>query len=108
MNGKERILTALRRGTADRVPTFEWFIDVTVGRALAGSEDPLEIVDRLDLDAVNVRPDYAREYLDAKTLVDEWQIKRQLTGDALPALLESPIGDVTRHGDYRFPDPDGP
>jgi len=108
VNGKERILAALRRGTADVVPTFEWFIDVTVGRALAWSEDPLEIVERLDLDAVNVRPDYAREYLDAKTLVDEWQIKRQLTGDALPALLASPIADVTRHRDYRFPAPDGP
>ena len=30
-----------------------------MGRALTGSDDPLEVVERLDLDAVNVRPDYA-------------------------------------------------
>ena len=105
MNGKERILRALRRETPDAVPTFEWFIDVTVGRALVGSDDPLDVVERLDLDGVNVRPDYRKEFQDETTLVDEWQIRRQLTGDCLPALLDSPILDVTRHHRYQFPDP---
>jgi uroporphyrinogen decarboxylase len=105
MTGKERILHALRRETPDTVPTFEWFIDSGVGRALAGSEDILDIVERLDLDAVNVRPDYRKQFLDDKTLVDEWGIKRQLTGDAIPALLASPIEDITAHRAYHFPDP---
>ena len=105
MTGKERILRALRRDVPDAVPTFEWFIDISVGRALVGSNDLLDAVERLDLDGVNIRPDYRREYLDEKTLVDEWQMKRQLTGDALPALLDSPIRDVCDHRDYRFPDP---
>jgi uroporphyrinogen decarboxylase len=108
MTGRERILCALRRGVPDRVPSFEWFIDAGVGQALVGSPHILDIVDKLELDAVNVRADYAKRHLDEKTLVDEWQIKRQLTGDAIPALLASPIGDITCHRDYEFPDPEKP
>lgn len=108
MNGNERIVRALARQEPDRVPTFEWFIDVRVGKALTGSEDPLEIVDRLDLDGINIRPDYRKRFLDDKRLADEWQITRQLTGDALPALLASPIADITRHREYHFPDPGAP
>ena len=104
MNGRERILCALQRGVPDVVPIFEWFIDASVGKALTGSDDPLDIVERLDLDGVNVRADYGKEHLDDVTLVDEWGIKRQLTGDCLPALLGSPIQDVRNHGQYRFPD----
>jgi len=106
MTGKERILQALDRGVPDAVPTFEWFIDASVGKALVGTEDLLDVVERLDLDGVNVRPDYRKKHLDEKTLVDEWQIKRQLTGDCLPALRESPITEIGDHADYRFPDPE--
>jgi uroporphyrinogen decarboxylase len=108
VNGKERICAALRREVPDVVPVFEWFIDGAVGRALTGSAEILDIVERLDLDGVNVRTDYRQEYLDDKTLVDEWGIKRQLTGDVLPALLASPIADVSQQAEYSFPDPDAP
>jgi hypothetical protein len=87
------------------VPTFEWFIDDSVGMALTGSNDLLDIVERLDLDGVNVRADYRQQHLDEKTLIDEWGIKRQLTGDCLPALLASPIQEIGKHLDYEFPDP---
>ncbi|MBM4088588.1 MAG: hypothetical protein FJ276_04055 [Planctomycetes bacterium] len=105
MNGKERIRRALRREVPDVVPVFEWFIDPVVAKAICDSDDPLDIIDHLDLDAVNLRPDYRREHLDETTFVDEWGIKRQLTGDCLPALLESPIKDVRDHRQYAFPDP---
>ncbi len=108
MNGQERILSALRRETPDAVPTFEWFIDATVGEALVGSGDILDIVAGLDLDGVNLRPNYQKRFLDDVTFVDEWGITRQLTEDTLPALLHSPIPDITRHRDYAFPDPDAP
>ena len=62
----------------------------------------------LDLDGINIRPDYRQEFLDERTLVDEWQIKRRLTGDCLPALLESPIKQITDHLDYQLPDPAAP
>ncbi len=108
MNGRERILCALRREVPDTVPIFEWFIDATVGQALVDSGDIIDIVDRLDLDGINLRPTYGKRFLDDTTFVDEWGMKRQLTGDVLPAVLESPIPDITRHREYSFPDPQGP
>jgi uroporphyrinogen decarboxylase len=108
MNGKERILCALRRETPDRVPMFEWFIDAKVGQALVGSGDIMDIADQLDLDAINLRPDYSRRFIDDQVFVDEWGMKRRLTGDANPAILQSPISDITRHLDYTFPDPAAP
>ncbi len=106
MNGRERILTALRCEVPDKVPLFEWFIDARVGEAMTSSADPLDIVERLNLDGVNLRATYDRQFLDETTWVDEWGIKRQLTGDVLPAVLESPIQDITQHKDYSFPDAD--
>lgn len=108
MNGKERILRALRRELPDRVPTFEWFIDPAVGRALTDSGDALEIVERLDLDAINLRPDYDQRFLDDVSFVDEWGITRQLTGDVLPAVIDSPIRDLLHHREHSFPDPRAP
>jgi hypothetical protein len=49
--------TAIKRGTPDRIPTFEWFIDPGVGKALTGSADAMDIVERLDIDGINIRPD---------------------------------------------------
>ncbi len=108
MNGRERILCALRRAEPDAVPIFEWFIDPAVGQALVGSPDIIDVVDRLDLDGINLRPTYEKQFLDDRTFVDEWGMKRQLTGDVLPSVVESPIADITRHRDYRFPDPRAP
>jgi len=105
MTGKERIITALNRGTPDQVPTFEWFIDKTIGLALTGSDDPIEIVDALDLDGINVRPDYSQHFTDAVTFTDEWGTTRKLTGDCIPCVLQSPIADITKHLDFTFPDP---
>ncbi|MDD4871664.1 MAG: uroporphyrinogen decarboxylase family protein [Kiritimatiellae bacterium] len=108
MTGKERIITALQLGTPDRVPTFEWFIDTTVGKALTGNTDPIEIVDALDIDGINIRPDYSQNFIDESTFLDEWGIKRKLTGDCIPCVIESPIKDITTHADYEFPDPKAP
>lgn len=105
MNGNERLLSALRREAPDAVPTFEWFIDAGVGRALVGSGDILDIVERLDLDAVNVRCHYQARPVDAQTTVDEWGMLRRETGDALPMLINSPLADITAQRDFRFPDP---
>jgi uroporphyrinogen decarboxylase len=79
-----------------------------VGAALTGSDDPLDIVERLDLDGINVRADYRKQYLNGTTFADEWGTKRQLTGDCLPALLNSPIDTIDRHVAYEFPDPAAP
>lgn len=108
MTGRERILTALRRGTPDCVPTFEWFIDAGVCETLAGTPDPIVAADRLDLDGINVRADYRKHFTDATVFVDEWGIHRALTGDCIPCVRKSPIGDITRHSGFSFPDAAAP
>ena len=108
MTGKQRILAALWRQTPDCVPTFEWFIDGVVTQALVGTREPVEAAIALDLDAINVRADYRKQFLDPNIFVDEWGVKRMLTSDAMPHVLESPIKDITRHGDYQFPDATAP
>ena len=105
---KERLLTALRRGIPDRIPTFEWFIDNVVSQKLCSSIDPVDVTERLDLDAINVRADYTKNWKDGTTYVDEWGIERKLTGDVLPAAMSAPIPNIAAQGDYIFPDPNAP
>ena len=108
MTPKDRLLTALRRGIPDRIPVFEWFIDDAVSHALCGSTDPIEVVERLDLDAVNVRADYEKTWKDDTTYVDEWGIERKLTGDVLPAVMNTSIPEIAAHADFVFPAIDAP
>jgi len=104
MTGKERIELALQLKQADCVATFEWFIDEKVGKAMTGSADPIEIVESLDVDGINVRADYRKDFSNKDTYVDEWGLTKRLTGDCVSATLESPIRDIARHKDYVFPD----
>jgi uroporphyrinogen decarboxylase len=105
MNGNERICAAIRREKTDRIPTFEWFIDESVAKALTGSDNLLEVVERLDLDGINIRPDYSKRFISPEIFEDEWGARRQLTGDAMPAVIAHPVADLTRHQEYTFPDP---
>ncbi|MCL2117061.1 MAG: hypothetical protein FWH27_01410 [Planctomycetaceae bacterium] len=105
MTPKERIFAALRREVPDRIPTFEWFIDTAVSRALCQSDDPIEVTERLDLDAVNIRPDYARKWNGDKTFRDEWGTERTLTGEVLPVVTKHPVSDVANQQYFFFPDP---
>jgi uroporphyrinogen decarboxylase len=95
--------TAIKRGTPDRVPTFEWFIDPGVGKALTGSSDAMDIVECLDIDGINIRPDYTKKFLDDKTFEDEWGNRRQLTGDCIAAVIAQPMTDITQHQHFTFP-----
>lgn len=108
MNGHERIIAALQRRQPDRVPTFEWFIDKKVTRALVGTEDILEAVDALDIDGVNVRADYAQTYISDTDYVDEWGTTRRVTGEALAAAVSSPVPDITLEKELIFPATDAP
>lgn len=105
---KERMIAALRKETPDKIPTFEWFIDVSVSKALCGTDDPIETVERLDIDGVNIRADYGKKWIDPETFLDEWGVVRKLTGDMIPASMEHPIKDIARHAEYIFPDPHSP
>lgn len=108
MTGKERIITALQRKVPDRVPTFEWFIDPAIARSLGIAEDPISLIQHLELDGINLRPDYQKHIIDALTFSDEWGKVQTYTGEVLPVVKEYPIKDITAHRDFQFPDPDAP
>lgn len=105
MNGKDRMIEALELREGDAVPVFEWFIDAAVAKQAVGSDDPIEVVERLDLDAINVRADYTKKKVDERTFIDEWGSTRKLTGDVIAANVDSPIKSVADHKAYAFPDP---
>lgn len=105
---RECLISAVSNRKPDRIPTFEWFIDDSVGLALTGSDDPLTVVEALDIDGINIRADYTRSYADALTFTDEWGARRKLTGDCIAAVMDSPIPDITAHASYHFPDPHAP
>ena len=108
MTGKERIEAVLSRKEPDAVPSFEWFIDGGVGEALTGTSDPVEIIEGLDLDGINIRADYSSKPAGEDICTDEWGATRKLTGDCISAVIESPIKDIEDHAQYRFPDPQSP
>jgi len=108
MTPHECILSALRRETPTRIPTFEWFIDTSVTQALCGTSDAIEAVELLDIDAINVRPDYEKTWLDEKSFADEWGNERVLTGDMIPACRKHAVANVADWKDYVFPDTQSP
>jgi len=87
------------------VPTFEWAIDRMVCREIAGSEDVLDLIDKMDIDGVVVRPNYTKDYVGEDVYVDEWGSRRQVTGEFIDVITQNPIGDIRDHSAYRFPDP---
>jgi uroporphyrinogen decarboxylase len=99
-------MAALRREVPERIPTFEWFIDPVVSKPLCGSDDPIEVAERLDLDAVNIRADYAKTWKNDNTYADEWGSERMMTGEVLPVVTKHPIADLAEQADFQFPDPD--
>jgi uroporphyrinogen decarboxylase len=79
-----------------------------VSQSLCGSADPVEVTELLDLDAVNIRADYAKTWKDKQTYIDEWGIEKRLTGDILPATMGHPITNIADQKDYVFPKVDTP
>jgi len=106
VNSKDRILAALNLKTPDKIPTFEWFIDTQVAEILTGHRDPIDIVEALDIDGINIRPDYDSRQVDAESFADEWGAVRKHTGDSIPAIVKNPIQDMQQLDDYVFPDVD--
>jgi uroporphyrinogen decarboxylase len=107
MTGRDRVLTALRRGTADRVPTFEWVISPRVIEAMTGQTDEIEFVDRMDLDGISVGLNERKTAVDDRHYLDEWGITR-VSYDEYPNPVGHPIKDAEDLKKFRVPDPDAP
>lgn len=108
MTSRQRVIRALERKEPDRVPTFEWAIDRKVRRALTGTEDNLEAIDKLGVDGVVIRADYNSQRIDGEHYSDEWGCRRKVGGESLDVIVQSPIQDIREQAKYRFPDPHAP
>lgn len=105
MNQKERVIAALDLKKPDSIPIFEWAFDKEIMQKIIGKPDPIELVDKLDLDGIVVRPDYKRELIDSSLYLDEWGCKKRKTGQFIDATVESPIKDIKEYKKYNFPNP---
>ena len=130
MNHRERVLSALNHEEPDRIPidlggTLATSINIGAYEKLKSYlklDTPSEILSlrsmiarveeeillRYDVDTRslpmlgNSRPS---ERLPDGSYRDEWGVVRRITEDCIPAVLSSPITDITQHADYEFPDP---
>lgn len=107
MTAKERVITALKRCEPDRVPTFEWSIDQNVIQALCPGASYFDFVDKMDLDACVVSPNYQLEKLGEGLYRDEWDVVRKKGHEAylIPLEEKAPIRSKKDSRDYTPPEP---
>jgi len=108
MTGNERVHAVLNGKVPDMVPVFEWIIDDKVAKAISGTDDVLDCIEILDLDAVVFRADYKREFIDENTYKDEWGFVKKISGESIHSITEHPIDDIDNADSYIFPDPASP
>lgn len=105
MNSRLRVITALQKKEPDRVPVFEWAIDSKICKDIVGKEDIFSTIEKLDLDAITLRADYKREFIDENIYLDEWGCKKRVTEQFIDVVIESPIKKLNDFKKFKFPDP---
>jgi len=109
MNSIERILCVLERGVPDRVPHFEWMVDVKVREALCPQAiTPQEFYDRMDWDAVIADTSYNKVKVGDNRWRSEWGFVLQDTQEEHGVEVESPIKTLADFKRYSPPDPHAP
>lgn len=105
MNGRERILTAMRRGMPDRVPVCEFTIDPKVIEGLLPGGDLPALVETLDLDAISAGTYYRRDVVDDEHYRDEWGTLYYTSTESIGSPLDGPIHSQSDLAHYEAPDP---
>jgi len=110
MTSYERIITALERREPDRLPTFEWRISQSIIDAFCPGGTELDFAEKMNHDAVCCSPSFEKlEIIDEDTFIDEFKIKRHLTGlDRYPVAVGHPITDLESFKKYEPPPVDSP
>lgn len=101
----ERVLTALRKGQPDRIPSFEWEIDDKIIAALTPGGDIYDFIEWADLDGVAIFADSRKKYLDSSTYIDEWGVTLRKTEEYYPIPIDYPIKDPADLARLLPPDP---
>ena len=105
MNSKNRVLKALSRGIPDRVPTFEFGIDSSVIDAIIPGADIYDFIEKKDLDAIAVRPNFIREQIDENTCKDEKGLILKRTTQDYFEPINTVINNEKDLKKFEFPDP---
>jgi uroporphyrinogen decarboxylase len=105
MDSTERLTAVFERKIPDRVPIFELVIDSQVIDAIVPGANIYDFVDKMELDAVCVRPDMKLELIEENTWCDEkGQIIKKTATD-----YKEVVNRVIRNEDdlrkFEFPDP---
>ena len=108
LSGEERIMRTLERKEADRVPTFEWYIDKKVIEALSPGSNYEKFCYELDIDAICVDCDYDSRILDNGLIEDEWQMIKKNTAEAHSYPVDGPVRTLKDAEKYTPPDPGKP
>src|SRR3990172_7280792 len=101
----ERVLTALHRGTPDRVPTFEWEVDDRAIAALTRGGDLFDFVEWADLDGVAIFADERKRHLTETVYVDEWGVTKAKTEEYYPVPIDAPLKQPSDLKGLKIPDP---
>jgi len=105
MNSRERIIATLNREEPDRLPTFEWKVSRPIIDAFCPGGTEMDFVEAAEHDAVCCSPSYEKlEIIDEDTFIDEFNIKRHLTGlDKYPVAVGHPIINLASFKKYEPP-----
>lgn len=112
LNGRERILTALRREEPDVVPHMElWLSPIVADKILPGGSIE-DVTEYLDIDGIAYYTVSMEKYdiLDgSKGIIrDKWGVIKRDTGQTTPHPIEAPIKSEKDLEAYIPPDPDDP
>jgi uroporphyrinogen decarboxylase len=111
MNSAERIFTALRGKTPDRVPILEWFVHPSVCQALVPGGSWSDFVEKMGLDAISAlflyEGTFKEESIGPKKLINEWGVTLGVT-DEHKAPIDGPIKTLEDAKRYVAPNPQAP
>lgn len=114
MNSRERVIAALERRQADRIPLVEWVIAEEVMDALLPGKGYYEFNDWIGLDNASLnRSSWDRENVqfvdeEKELFRDHWGIIRALGPESSPYPVEGPIKAPEDLDSYEPPDPEAP
>ena len=101
----ERVLTVLRHGIPDHVPSFEWEVDDVALAALTPGGDLFDFVEWADLDGVAIFADERKQRLSERVYIDEWGVTKVKTEEYYPVPIDAPLKEP---GDLRALKPPDP
>ena len=105
MNSLERIKTVLDRKIPDRVPHFEFSINSNVMKAIIPGADKSDFFDKMELDAISVRPNMKRERIEENVWKDERGLIVRKTMHDYFEPLNIVIKNEKDLKKFEFPDP---